>query len=345
MTGPGGVEAALERRRQVVDEALAETMPVTDPDRLYGAARHLLDAGGKRLRSAILLLSAETLAEISTGARTDYRRVPDSDGNPVDVLAGAVSIELVQTFTLIHDDLIDDDELRRGQPAVHEAYDDSTAVLAGDTLYAKAFEMLPQTGASPERSLRALVSLAETCSEVCEGQSVDVAFESREAVTVAEYLEMIEAKTGVLFATAASLPAVLLGHEEAVEPLAAYGRDIGRAFQIYDDLLDLTTPTETLGKQRGSDLLEGKRTLLTVHAREQGVDVAALLTEETPGTVTDAEIDAVVERLEETGSLAFARQQACESVERGKTHLDALPAGDPRDTLAATADYLVGREY
>ena len=340
MAGVAGVEAGLARRRDPVDEALLEAVPANQPTVLHDATRHLLAAGGKRLRPVMVLLSAEALAGVDPDT-VDYRRVPDVDGRHVDVLAAAVGIEFVQTFTLVHDDLMDNDDVRRGVPAVHRAFDDSMAILAGDVLHARAFELLLGTGASPARSIRALSRVARTCTEICAGQTTDIAFEERTGVTIEEYIEMVEQKTAALFATAVSLPAILLGHEAAVEPLAAYGRDVGRAFQIHDDLLDLTTPTETLGKQRGSDLVEGKRTLVTVHARQQGVDVDGLLGDD----ATEADIDAAVEVLDEAGSIEFAREHARELVASGKSHLDALPETDARQMLADTADHLIEREY
>jgi geranylgeranyl diphosphate synthase type I len=345
MSGLRGVETALGKRRETVNEALLDAVPVAKPERLHGAARYLLEAGGKRLRPSILLMSAEALAALDPETSVDYRRFPALDGGSVDMLAAAASVELVQTFTLVHDDLIDDDDVRRGVPAVHRQYDDSTAILAGDVLHAKSFELLLGTGAPPERSMRALARLARTCTEICEGQTADIRLEERDHVTVEEYVEMVDKKTAVLFATSACLPAILLGHDDAVDPLSAYGREIGRAFQIQDDLLDLTTPTETLGKQRGSDLVEGKRTLVNVHARQQGVDIDGLLEEETTASVTDAEIDEAVAVLESAGSLEYARDRAREFVERGKDHLEALPQSESRQLLADTADYLVEREY
>jgi geranylgeranyl diphosphate synthase type I len=221
----------------------------------------------------------------------------------------------------------------------------STAILAGDTLYSTAFENILHTGAPPDRSVRALSELATTCTEICEGQSLDIEFETRERVTPEEYLEMVELKTAVLYAAAASIPAVLLGYNDAVEPLHSYGLDIGRAFQIQDDLLDLTTPTEKLGKQRGSDLVENKQTLITVHARQQGVDVDSLVDSESVDDVSEAEIEEAVGVLEDSGSIEYARQTARDFVQSGKERLDVLPDNEARDRLFDIADYLVERDY
>jgi geranylgeranyl diphosphate synthase type I len=227
-------------------------------------------------------------------------------------------------------------------PAVHREYDLETAILAGDTLYSKAFEYMLDTGAPADRSVEALDELATTCTEICEGQALDVDFENRGDVTTEEYLEMVEFKTAVLYAAAASIPAILLGSDaDTVDALHGYGLDIGRAFQIQDDLLDLTASSDTLGKQRGSDLIEGKRTIITLHARNQGIDVDTLVSEDP----TEAEIEAAVETLEDAGSIDFAREMAQDLVESGKERLEVLPEGEARELLEAIANYLVERGY
>ena len=157
---------------------------------------------------------------------------------------------------------------------------------------------------------------------------------------------MVELKTAVLYAASAAIPAVLVGADEAtVDSLYGYGLDVGRAFQIQDDLLDLTTPSEKLGKQRGSDLVEGKQTLVTLHAREQGVDVDDLVDTDSVEAVDEAEIEAAVDRLREAGSISFAREMARDLVESGQENLDVLPDNDQRARLEDIAEYLIEREY
>ena len=338
------LDAVAERREQV-NEAIEEELPIHRPEQLYEASRHLLDAGGKRLRPAVLLLVGEALIDAEP-TKTEYRQFPTLDGEEIDLMAAAVSIEIIQSFTLIHDDIMDDDDLRRGVPAVHREYDLEMAILAGDTLYSTAFEVMLRTGAKPERSLKALQRLANTCTKICEGQAFDVGFERRTDVTVEEYLEMIELKTAVLYGAAASVPAMLLGaDEETVASLYGYGIDVGRGFQIQDDVLDLTTPSERLGKQRGSDLIEGKRTLITLHAREQGVDVDELIDSDDRESVSEVEIEAAVERLQEVGSIGFARDRATGLIDRGKERLSVLPDNESRQLLSGLADYLIERRY
>jgi geranylgeranyl diphosphate synthase type I len=339
------VQDAVTQRRELVNAAIDDDLPLKRPERLYEASRYLLEAGGKRLRPAVLLLTAEALADVEPMS-VDYRSFPDLTGAEVDVMAAAVSIEVIQSFTLIHDDIMDDDDLRRGVPAVHREYDTETAILAGDTLYSKAFEIMLRTDASADRGLEAMRTLAETCTHICEGQALDVDFETRTDVLPDEYMEMVELKTAVLYAAASSIPAHVLGaDDDTIEALYNYGVKVGQAFQIHDDVLDLTVPSEQLGKQRGSDLVENKKTVITLHARDNGVDVDGLLDTDDPEEVTDAEIEAAVDELEDAGSIQYARQKARDLVDEGKAHLEVLPENDARNRLEQVADYLVERGH
>ncbi|WP_306059572.1 geranylfarnesyl diphosphate synthase [Natronococcus wangiae] len=365
MTSPEAREEAVleavRKRRELVNEAIPDELPIQRPERLYEASRYLLDAGGKRLRPTVLLATAEALADVEPLSR-EYREFPtlderaepsadDASGRPrapetIDAMAAAVSVEVIQSFTLIHDDIMDDDDLRRGVPAVHKEYDLETAILAGDTLYSKAFEIMLETGADPDRAVEALGVLATTCTKICEGQSLDVTFEERDDVDPEEYLEMVEQKTAVLYAASACLPAVLMGgDDETIDALYGYGLDIGRAFQIQDDVLDLTVPSEQLGKQRGSDLVENKQTLITVHARKQGVDIDGLVDTNDVEAVTEAEIDDAVAELEAAGSIDYANDTARDLVAQGKERLEVLPDNEARELLCQLADYLIERGY
>jgi geranylgeranyl diphosphate synthase type I len=337
--------AAVAERRRLVNEAIEEELPETDPERLWEASRYLLRAGGKRLRPTVLLLAAEALADVEPRS-VDYRSFPTLDDRRVDLMSAAVSIEVIQSFTLIHDDIMDDDDLRRGVPAVHREYDVPTAILAGDTLFSTAFELMSATGAAPADGLDAVRMLAETCTSICEGQSLDVAFEGTTEVLPEEYLEMIEDKTAVLYGAAAATPAVLMGADDAtVEALYRYGVDAGRAFQIQDDVLDLTVSSERLGKQRGSDLVEGKETLITLHARQQGVDVDGLLAADDLESVRETDVERAVADLEAAGSIDHARETAAGLVRSSKDRLATLPDNEARSLLADIADFLITRGY
>ena len=184
----------LERRAALVSGAIEKLLPIVHPRGLYEASRHLVDSGGKRLRPSMLLIAAEACG---------------MDAAPF--APAAVSIELIHNFTLIHDDIMDNADVRRGRPAVHKLWGESGAILAGDTLYSKAFQVLGMTAAKPELILGAMNMLSRTCTDICEGQWLDLEFEERERVSEEEYMEMIEKKTGVLYGASAGMGALLAG--------------------------------------------------------------------------------------------------------------------------------------
>ncbi len=341
MPSEARVTEAVEARRQRVNQAIPDVIPIKSPDRLYRATRHLLDAGGKRLRPAVCLLVGESFVDVEPLSEP-YDDFPDRDGDRVNLLYAAISVEVIHLFTLIHDDIMDDDDLRRGVPSVHREFDLETAILAGDTLYSKAFEIALASGGDPERTVRVLDQLATTCTEICEGQALDIDFETRGDVTLDEYHDMIRRKTAVLYGASAAVPAIILGAEDGtVDELYRFGIDVGQAFQIQDDVLDLTGSSESLGKTRGSDLIEGKQTVVTMHAREHGVDIDGILGDDPDA----ADIDAAVEALRSVGSIDYARDTAQDLVERGQQRLRALPDNEARSLLHALSDYLIERSY
>ncbi len=319
------LDEELKKRASMVTDAIEKLLPVVHPEGLYKAGRHLVDAGGKRLRPSMLILAAETV-----------------EGDLEVVLPAAVSVELVHNFTLIHDDIMDHAETRRGWPAVHVKWDESGAILAGDTLYSKAFQILASTKTDPGCVVASMEMMARTCTAICEGQWLDMEFEMRDRVSEDEYLEMIEKKTGVLYGLASWVGATLSGAlEEQVKGLEEFGRLVGMGFQIYDDVLDLTAPPEVLGKPRGGDLVEGKKTLIMIHAMERGV-VPEVLGKK---NATPEEIEAALSVLEDSGSIDHARIKAASLVEQGKRALDILEDSEAKDLLLELADYMISRRY
>ncbi|WP_406661105.1 polyprenyl synthetase family protein [Methanolobus sp. ZRKC3] len=315
----------IKKRSIHVDNGIEDYLPLTKPLELYKAARYLPDAGGKRLRPSIVILVAEAV-----GSSLEM------------VLPAAVAVELVHNFTLVHDDIMDKDDIRRGMPAVHVKWGEAGAILAGDTLYSKAFEILTRAKGDPERILKCIDILSKTCRDICEGQWMDVEFEDRTDVTQEEYLEMIEKKTGVLYAASAQIGAILGGaSDEVADALFEYGRLIGIAFQIYDDVIDMITPEEVLGKVRGSDLMEGKKTLIAIHALNNGVELGIF----GKGEATTEEINEAVRTLEESGSIEYARDLAVSYIEKGKELLNVMDDSESKDILSAIADYMIKRAY
>ena len=315
----------IKKRSIHVDAAIEKLLPVTHPEELYRASRYLVDAGGKRLRPAVLILAAEAVG-------SDLKTV----------LPAAVAVELVHNFTLIHDDIMDKDDVRRGMPAVHIKWGEAGAILAGDTLYSKAFEILSKVENEPSRILKCMDVLSKTCTEICEGQWLDMDFEKREKVTESEYLEMVEKKTSVLYAAAAKIGALLGGaSDETANALFEYGRLIGIGFQMYDDVLDMITPQEILGKVRGSDLKEGKYTLIVIDAFNKGVKLEMF----GQGGATLEETEEAVRILTECGSIDYVKNLAISYINAGKAKLEILNDTPEKELLLQIADYMIARQY
>jgi len=319
------MEEELEKRAALVTATIEKLLPVMHPRGLYEASRHLVDSGGKRLRPSMLLLAAEA-----------------AGGEALALAPAAVSIELVHNFTLIHDDIMDNADVRRGRPAVHKIWGQSGAILAGDTLYSKAFQVLGMTAASPERILGAMNMLSRTCTAICEGQWLDMEFESKDRVTENEYMEMIEKKTGVLYGASAGMGALLAeAPPEVVRALDEFGRLTGMGFQLQDDVIDLLTPEKVSGKKQGGDLIEGKKTLIMIHAFANDVVVPVFSKKD----ASAEEVFRSISILEESGSIEYARSRAEEMVVQGKRALDVLPPSPAKGTLLELADYMVRRRY
>lgn len=319
------IDEELARRAGMISKAIEDLLPVVHPTGLYKASRHLVDAGGKRLRPSMLLIAAE-----ATG------------GDPVALVSAAVSIELIHNFTLIHDDIMDNANIRRGRPSVHKIWGDSGAILAGDTLYSKAFQILGNTASEPGLILRSMNILSETCTDICEGQWLDLEFENRSRVSEDEYMEMIEKKTGVLYGASACMGATLSGAStKEVKGLDEFGKLTGMGFQIHDDVLDLTAPEKVLGKRRGGDLVEGKKTLIMIHALENSVEVDVFGKKD----ASPQEIKKALNVLEKAGSIDYARTRAADLVNRGKQALGALSDSPAKMLLLDLADYMIRRGY
>ena len=319
------MEDELGKRAALVTEAIEQLLPVVHPRGLYEASRHLVDSGGKRLRPSMLLLAAEA-----------------AGGEAAALAPAAVSIELIHNFTLIHDDIMDNADVRRGRPAVHKLWGEPGAILAGDTLYSKAFQVLGMTPAEPGRILGAMNMLSRTCTAICEGQWLDMEFEARDRVSEAEYMEMIEKKTGVLYGASAGMGAILAGAStEVVSAMDLFGRLTGMGFQLQDDVIDLTTPEKVSGKRQGGDLIEGKKTLIIIHALANNVSVQVFGKKE----ATTDQIQQSISILQKSGSIDYARSRAEEMVAKGKKALQVLPDSDAKTTMLELADFMIRRRY
>ena len=241
----------LEKLNEIIDnEAAALTWPA-EPATLYAPLQYMMDMGGKRLRPRLCLVSYNLFSD-------DIRK---------SILSPALALEVLHNFTLIHDDIMDKADIRRGRPTVYKKWNDNVAILSGDTMCIWAFRLL---GEAPEDRLsQALDLFTKTTVQVCEGQQYDLDFEDRADVSLDEYLRMIGLKTSVLLACSASLGAVLAGADQTIcNGLYDFGYKLGIAFQIQDDLLDSFGDEKTFGKKIGGDILNNKKTWLLIKSRE-----------------------------------------------------------------------------
>ena len=230
---------------------LNEKVQLKEPENLYVPIKYILDLGGKRLRPILTLMTCDLFG-----------------GDSKKALDAALAIEVFHNFTLIHDDIMDNAPIRRGKITVHEKWDSNTAILSGDAMMIMASQLLETYESSLFKPLVQLFN--KTALEVCEGQQYDVDFETRNDVTIPEYLKMITFKTSVLVAAAMKMGALIAEADEK-ESVAIYnyGLNLGIAFQLQDDYLDTYGDSETFGKQIGGDIIENKKTFLYLKALEK----------------------------------------------------------------------------
>src|SRR5665213_178488 len=285
---------------------------------------YLRGGGGKRIRPALLLLSAKLFDYRGRGA----------------VRLGAV-VEIIHTATLVHDDIIDEAEIRRGRPAANTQWGNSKCVLAGDWLYMQAFRV-----ALEERNFRVLDLLISLTQQMVEGELLQMERQGS-ALNEQEYYELIYRKTACLFRVSMQLGCVLGGASQPVEEmLGNYGRNLGLAFQIVDDVLDLTASEQVLGKPTASDLREGKATLAVVHALQNGApgeraDILAVIEDQSFDRVSHERILSILHR---NGSLDYAMQAAYEHAEAARKNLSVLAESEFKRALMWVPDFVVARE-
>ncbi|MDD3321511.1 MAG: polyprenyl synthetase family protein [Paludibacter sp.] len=222
-----------------------------EPNGLYEPIGYVLSMGGKRIRPVLTLMACNLFTEDIEAA-----------------ISPALGIEVFHNFTLLHDDIMDRAEVRRGKPTVHKKWNDNTAILSGDVMQIAAYQLIAKT---PTKNLKLVLDLfSQTAAEICEGQQYDVDFENRDIVSADEYLEMIRLKTAVLLGCALKTGALIGGAgEDDAQNLYNFGINIGLAFQLKDDLLDVYGDEATFGKKIGGDILNNKKTYLLIHALKQ----------------------------------------------------------------------------
>ena len=317
--------------KPLIEERIETSLRASRHERLGDAMMHLVEGGGKRMRATLPWLVGKAVGDTHAG-----------------LLDIGAAIETVHNFTLVHDDIMDDDELRRGRNAVHIEYGMPTAINAGDAMLAIAFERLVQAENLTPTDVAPLVNrIAWMVRRVSEGQQLDIEFEDRLEVSEEDYLEMIEGKTAVMFWICAEIGARISGaDEETVNLMADWGKALGLCFQLMDDVIDVLSDSATLGKPAGSDIAQGKRTLMVIHALRQpdSSTKQRLMAVLGKGDAVDAAglADGLL-ALNELGSVAYAKEKAEAYHQKAHECLDKLPASTALRALRELTDFQLAR--
>jgi geranylgeranyl diphosphate synthase type II len=323
-----------KKLRQHIDRQLSTLVPRSGPADLHHACRYVLNAGGKRVRSTLLLLACEAVG-----------------GKAASAIDAAAAVEILHNFTLVHDDVMDNAQSRRGRPTVHVRWDLNNAILAGDILVGFAYESLLRTDTPAIRS--ALTAFTVGLLEVCRGQAQDLELGRETNVTLGRYFRMIEKKTGSLIALATELGGIIGGGTpRQVRALRRFGILLGRAFQLQDDLLDIVADEQDLGKKVGGDIIEGKKTYLfiTAYKRANNRDRRLLLRAIRPAhsgslnrRLQQRQVSLVTALYRKYGVLEAAGERVRKDTADAIAGLSALPPSPARERLQWFSEMLVRR--
>ncbi len=315
------IQALVDADMDAVDSTIRDRLR-SDVVLINQLGQYIVGNGGKRLRPRLVLLAAsaagyEGRAHISLAA----------------------VIEFIHTATLLHDDVVDASDMRRGQRTANALWGNEAAVLVGDFLYSRSFEMMVEIG-----SMRVMEILSHTTNTIAEGEVMQLLNIHDADTTEQRYLDIIRSKTAKLFEAAVRLGGVLAGVDTDTElALARYGMHLGTAFQVIDDVLDYSAEAGEMGKNVGDDLAEGKPTLPLIHVIQQGEAADAAIVREAIERGGVERVDAVTEILDRTGAIGYARAQARNEADLALAELDVLTAGPYRDALVGLADMAVNR--
>ena len=327
------LNTSIAEVKELVEVRIQRALTHTTLDRLSGAMMHLVEGGGKRLRATLPWLVAKAVGDTHSG-----------------LLDVGAAIEIIHNFTLVHDDIMDDDDIRRGRPAVHIAYDLPTAINAGDAMLAIAFEaMAVAEGIEPELLPFLVKRIGRMVRKCSEGQQLDIEFEDREVVSEEEYIEMINGKTAAMFLTCAEVGSHLAGADsDTIQCMHDWGLALGLCFQLMDDLIDVLSDSDTLGKPSGSDVAQGKRTLMVIHALRQPSSQSKDDLLDVLGKGDDVTADQVMlahKALHDLGSIDYARTKAESYHRRAHDCLDKIPESPALRALRELTDYQLKRIF
>ena len=321
---------SIDHYREEFENYLSQKAVSREPENLYDPMVYILNLGGKRVRPVLVLLAAEIFGG-------DYKKALDA----------ALAIEVFHNFSLVHDDIMDDAPLRRGNQTVHERWDVNTAILSGDAMLIRAYQLFENYPGETFRHLAELFS--KTAIEVCEGQQYDIDFETREKVSIEEYLKMIEYKTAVLVGASLKMGAIVAkASEENCNKIYEFGRLLGIAFQLQDDYLDAFGDPDTFGKQVGGDIIENKKTFLYLTslqetASREAIQLEHLYSINPPDPTT--KVETVKGLFESSGAAELTRKEIQKYTQKAFTVLEELDIEkDRKEMLYNFGQGLMNRE-
>ena len=318
----------IEKNAKVVNKYLVSKLK-GNPKKLYDAAGHLIVHGGKRLRPFMVIRSCQILG-----------------GKVSNAMPAASAVEMVHNFTLVHDDIMDNDEMRHGVPTTHKKFGMPIAILAGDVLFSKAYQVISDSKVSPSSTTQLVSRLAKACVDVCEGQLLDVKMaEEKKIPTQSQYITMIGKKTAALFDVSCAMGAICATkNAKDVSNLSAFGRNLGIAFQITDDLIGVMGDPKITKKPVGNDLREGKKSLPILMAIKlaKGNDKKIILKAFGNPKVSRKDLNKAVDVIRSLGIEESVRKQALKYAEKAEKSLSKY-SGSAKSDLIALLDFVVKR--
>ncbi|EED30822.1 octaprenyl-diphosphate synthase [gamma proteobacterium NOR5-3] len=317
------VRAVVSAELDAVNAVIIEQLR-SDVDMVENVGQYIVDAGGKRLRPVLVLLSSAALGPISD-AQIHFAAV----------------VEFIHTATLLHDDVVDVSELRRGRPTANSAFGNAPSVLVGDFLYTRAFQLMVALG-----NHDVLKMMADTTNTIAAGEVLQLIRAGDAATSEEQYYDVIDRKTAALFAAGCEGAALLAGADAArVEQLRVCGRSIGIAFQLIDDLLDYEGDPEVTGKNVGDDLAEGKPTLPLIHVMREGSEAQANLVRDAINAKDRARLPEIIQAVRDCGSLEYTRNAALDCRDKALKALKELPDSPAKAALARLAALSIERSH
>ncbi|MBA4438460.1 MAG: polyprenyl synthetase family protein [Nitrosopumilus sp.] len=318
----------IENNAKIVNKYLNSKLK-GNPKKLYDAAGHLIVNGGKRLRPYMVIRSCQILGGKSSTA-----------------MIAASAVEMVHNFTLVHDDIMDNDEMRHGVPTVHKKFGMPIAILAGDVLFSKAFQIISESKLSPNANTHLISRLAKACVDVCEGQLLDIKMADEKRIpTAAEYITMIGKKTAALFDVSCAMGAICATNKpKDISNLSTFGRNLGIAFQITDDLIGVMGDPKVTKKPVGNDLREGKKSLPILMAIKlaKGNEKKIILKAFGNSKISKKDLNRAVEVIRSLGIEEKVRNQALKYAEKSEKSLTKYK-GTAKVELVALLDFVVKR--